>query len=900
MLDNVFTEGIGGHRRQDAHVSSNPYAGPYTSVAQANENIPYGVRKKGLKCIIYNAQNLPVQYWYYGGTENTDLVPISMSGQTISYIESGNVYRTAPYTYANTAYSWFIDSENFQIPAGSNQISDGSAMAEGESRIDVFYLEDSTELKIIEGEASADPIKPAIPQGALEVTFVIVSAAGENISNTLAYDDDAGSPLEFNFSSTNGVVSDYTEEPFNGPKCILVNSFDGAVKSFSLSAAEAQPLNFNTLQFQIKFLQQPSSLTSGFFIKLLATGTDISSFNLWVQNGDFGIDFTNTNDYQLIAIPFSLFAFTQSTIDSFHTIHFQFPINYHCSLDVIELISNDDQTEVPQEPEPPYLYQYDIVAPETLAFGGVPLDEFYEVVSRYGLWKWWNEVSQNIGGGLSVSDGSVTVDTATGLIFESAGFSVTDNEDGTATISVKGTKYQDENGIDLFQTDTVRLKNFGVDVATGMIINSPYTDYYYVNSSSGDDSTGEFGNPNKPFQSIDAIFALYDLETDYDTDVIVPIKLQTGDTYVINTQIPNIGFEIKSDLPAVVDLSNNSNSNVVYSSNTSNKHWLIFNLPQGQLRNDRNGTGGGNFICEDNYYVLNLNSLYVDSTSTTFLSGAATYINKIDIIQTTCKFEKIVGSVYVGELTLLSGYNSTSNNLFDRADLVEVANLIHNKTATTYIFQSNQLWKIGDISGSTALKFSYTHNQNTKIHFLNSKITNTGGIQFSSNQIGDITFSGVIESLIQLSGNFQGRSDRISYFRWVSLTIKSVDTLNLSMTSSGDNSYNTFEVINSYVNIGSGTDLIQQSNDYATIKIDNSTIIGNGNGTSLITVVASTTPDIYIGGLNTDYESFVSDSTVKVDFLSNSLTNGIKVLGDDGNYYKIHVNSSGTLTATAL
>lgn len=123
----------------------------------------------------------------------------------------------------------------------------------------------------------------------------------------------------------------------------------------------------------------------------------------------------------------------------------------------------------------------------------------------------------------------------------------------------------------------------------------------HIDTQSGDDSTAEIGNMNKPYLTIDAAItsfeALYPRQGDT-TDLDHPflnIELISKGIYEINNQLPqrNICFESKED--CTIDLSNNTNDylNILVA---DTHHTYKFSLPNGKLKNNSDNRFYGDYL----------------------------------------------------------------------------------------------------------------------------------------------------------------------------------------------------------------------------------------------------------------------------------------------------------------
>ena len=109
---------------------------------------------------------------------------------------------------------------------------------------------------------------------------------------------------------------------------------------------------------------------------------------------------------------------------------------------------------------------------------------------------------------------------------------------------------------------------------------------YFVNTTTGNDSTGVFEDGSHPYATIDHILGL----STYADGSIIVLQDPLG-VFPLNGQIPRKSTTIKSDFPVTLDLSGNNNSTLVISAGT-NLINLKIEMPLGILKNDRAGSTG--------------------------------------------------------------------------------------------------------------------------------------------------------------------------------------------------------------------------------------------------------------------------------------------------------------------
>lgn len=320
-MDNIFTEGIGGHKRQDAHVSVNPYAGPYNSVAEANAAIPYAVRKKGLQCIIYQEYigipNVPVVYWYFAGVEDSNLVvmPYVANGNNIEYlmavtiddgIISGGVTWLSGLTYQVSALVFYLNGQTRTAPPTQVTLADGDATY---SRIDVILVRGDGEVSVLEGTPSATPAKPVFDSFVYqEVTFITVpsGATAPNVTEVVIYKEDlqeSGGEWDSGYYQTSNIDTDNTVSPNVGSKSIYVGVPVGSSYLYLKHSTGVLLSSIDQLSFWLKIETVTAPIMG---VRIVDENDSVSGYAT-ITNGQYGVD-ASIIGYQLVTIPITAFS----------------------------------------------------------------------------------------------------------------------------------------------------------------------------------------------------------------------------------------------------------------------------------------------------------------------------------------------------------------------------------------------------------------------------------------------------------------------------------------------------------------------------------------------------------------------------------------------------------------
>ncbi|WP_298417850.1 hypothetical protein [uncultured Kordia sp.] len=132
----------------------------------------------------------------------------------------------------------------------------------------------------------------------------------------------------------------------------------------------------------------------------------------------------------------------------------------------------------------------------------------------------------------------------------------------------------------------------------------------FVSVSNGDDTTAEIGNTRKPYLTIDAAIAAFEVVKPREGDLtslehpFLNIQLQSEGTYEVNALLPQRNIRFESEEACTIDFSNNTNEYFHDRvDNVYNK--FVFYLPKGRLlNNSENKFLGGTLTFEGEFDII--------------------------------------------------------------------------------------------------------------------------------------------------------------------------------------------------------------------------------------------------------------------------------------------------------
>jgi hypothetical protein len=264
---------------------------------------------------------------------------------------------------------------------------------------------------------------------------------------------------------------------------------------------------------------------------------------------------------------------------------------------------------------------------------------------------------------------------------------------------------------------------------------------WFVNTSTGNNTTGLYQDSSKPFATIDGIIALGTLNED---DVIW-LQNENG-TFPLNGVLPAKRLSIVSDVLVTLDLSANANTNFYYCEKK-----LTINLPKGIIYNNRSGGTGAKMATPNSelYLYLKVDQIYWN-VSNVFFDGTAM-------------------ELYVNKISLKSSFAIAYNGMLKQSsfDLIEVVCLGTNVTLLAMSYNKIKKIRIDLISGTGNFRTTgFDHEIGnitttaslsifSNVKFINSTITTSTGIDLFAKYV---VISGSIAScpLIKAEASDQG------------------------------------------------------------------------------------------------------------------------------------------------
>lgn len=213
-----------------------------------------------------------------------------------------------------TGYQFDVSAAQYYIQGvlySSIQQSITLSAADGTfDRIDVVVVNTSGNVVVVEGVPSSSPSEPDIdPSTQLKLAFVIVYAASTSpvMFSQSIYEENAGSPTEWNWSSTGSTWNlSSTNNPYAGTKDIEATNLGTNSYVQGMATGTVDLSLYTQLNFRIRSKATWNSgrgLYVNFYFNGVKRGND-----LFLAHGFFNFNSSNVVDYQLFSIPLSQFA----------------------------------------------------------------------------------------------------------------------------------------------------------------------------------------------------------------------------------------------------------------------------------------------------------------------------------------------------------------------------------------------------------------------------------------------------------------------------------------------------------------------------------------------------------------------------------------------------------------
>jgi len=237
-----------------------------------------------------------------------------ISGGIVTWTGTGLIFNISACTY-------ILNGIRYSSPFSTKTLA---AADPTNPRIDVFAVNTSSQVEVIQGTPASNPIEPegdtATTLGLTNVTINAGATTPNNVNRTIVYDENFSSPTEWSKSVTQSASSfNYADTafPYTGTKAILATMGAGFINFNFNNATTLDISNFKSLSFAIRL---NSALTSNTILSVrFLNGSNIVT-NLFQINSTNNVGFNRNlaGVYQLITIPFNNtnLKFTSNTFDT--------------------------------------------------------------------------------------------------------------------------------------------------------------------------------------------------------------------------------------------------------------------------------------------------------------------------------------------------------------------------------------------------------------------------------------------------------------------------------------------------------------------------------------------------------------------------------------------------------
>lgn len=224
---------------------------------------------------------------------------------TGSQLLSGGVTHIENFDYEVSDLTYFLNGVYTTSVGGFLTLDPSDASFD---RIDIIYANASGLVGVKKGIAAANPVEPILDSTELPLAFVIVKAGATeaDVTKVLVYDENAGSPAEWDGVLVNGDLAATTFPYLNLNHIELAQSdVSDASVTFS-SATEVNLSDFSVLHLYIAIGDVPLNEDANLVFNLLKDTENVGSFVL--NQNLFGWDTSVALAYQSVIIPKSFFS----------------------------------------------------------------------------------------------------------------------------------------------------------------------------------------------------------------------------------------------------------------------------------------------------------------------------------------------------------------------------------------------------------------------------------------------------------------------------------------------------------------------------------------------------------------------------------------------------------------
>lgn len=248
---------------------------------------------------------------------DTQIAAVNVGGATQNsfLVSGGGVVWDSAYTFTVSAATYYIAGVQFTSAEQSVSLS---AADPTNDRIDLIAVDDTGTVVAITGTPAAQPSEPDYdPATQLKLSIVFVGAAttAPSVTSTLLYADDAGSPTEWNWTTSG---SGFNVSSTNNPRSPSTKCIEGttvANNAYAQGQIGTGTFDPNSASLLVLYIRSKATWANKrvLQVQLLNSGVIVGT-PITLAQGSFGFDSSQTSSYQQIAIPVTQFAITTGTL----------------------------------------------------------------------------------------------------------------------------------------------------------------------------------------------------------------------------------------------------------------------------------------------------------------------------------------------------------------------------------------------------------------------------------------------------------------------------------------------------------------------------------------------------------------------------------------------------------
>lgn len=230
-------------------------------------------------------------------------------------VRGGAIIWTSAYNFRVSAAEYYIAGVDIQSVEQTITLANADPTND---RIDVIAVDNTGTVIAVQGTAAAQPSEPDVdPSTQLKLGVVLVSAnstAPANVSTSKLWEEQAGSPTEWNWTSSgSGWTIGSLNNPHGGTKCIEgTNVAKSAYVQGQIGSGTIDPNAFDTL---ILYIRSKATWPNNRTLKVQwYTSGAAKGKALTIADGQWGFDSSITNTYQLLVLPMAQFSVPVGTL----------------------------------------------------------------------------------------------------------------------------------------------------------------------------------------------------------------------------------------------------------------------------------------------------------------------------------------------------------------------------------------------------------------------------------------------------------------------------------------------------------------------------------------------------------------------------------------------------------